>query len=148
MNLHIDVFNNEIVGHDCSNSIYGNGVMNHLRSLNDFFRTKEERGYGDDHTFLHSNQGIVYVSKKFDKAHKAYPITRSISRAGTTTDNPVIESLIGLIKGDLKHYIKLHDFKDIHTAIELYIDYFNNHRVVYKLDYLTPVESRIFKGFS
>lgn len=60
--------------------------------------------------------------KKVEKAHKDYPISRSMSRAGTPTDNPVIESLIGWIKGDLKHYIKMHDFKDINTAIELYID--------------------------
>jgi transposase InsO family protein len=127
LNLHVDVFNNEIVGHDCANSKHGNGVMNHLRSLNDFLRIKEERGYGDDHTILHSDQGIVYASKKFEKAHKDYPITRSMSRAGTPTDNPVIESLIGWIKRNLKHYIKLHDFKDINTAVELYIDYFNHH---------------------
>lgn len=148
LNLHIDVFNNEIVGHDCANSKHGNGVLNHLKSLQDFLRIKEERGYGDDHTILHSDQGIVYASKKFEKAHKEYPITRSMSRAGTPTDNPVIESLIGWIKGDLKHYIKLHDFKDINTAIELYIDYFNNHRVAYRLDYLTPVEYRTINGFT
>ena len=148
LNLHIDVFNNEIVGHDCANSKHGNGVMNHLRSLQDFLRIKEERGYGSDHTILHSDQGIVYASKKFETAHKEYPITRNMSRAGTPTDNPVIESLIGWIKEDLKHYIKLHDFKDINTAIELYIDYFNNHRVAYRLDYLTPVEYRTLKVFN
>jgi len=118
--------------------------MNHLKSLQDFLRIKEERGYGDDHTILHRDQGIVYASKKFEKAHKDY----SMSRAGTPTDNPVIESLIGWIKGDLKHYIKLHDFKDINTAIESYIDYFNNHRVAYRLGYLTPAEYRTINGFT
>jgi len=148
LNLHIDVFNNEIVGHDLAHSKHGNGVMNHLRSLQDFLRIKEARGYGEDHSILHSDQGLVYASKKFEKAHKQYPITRSMSRAGTPTDNAVIESLIGWIKGDLKHYIKLHDFKDINTAIELYIDYFNNHRVAYRLNYLTPVEYRTLNGFT
>src|SRR5690554_586797 len=119
LNLHVDVFNNEIVGYDCANYNHGNGVMNHLRSLNDFLRIKkEERGYGDDHTILDSDQGRVYSSVKFEKAHKEYPISRSMSRAGTPTDNPVIESLIGWIKGDLKHCIKMHDFKDINTAIK------------------------------
>ena len=42
----------------------------------------------------------------------------------------------------------MHDFKDINTAIELYIDYFNHHRVAYRLDYLTPVEYRTIKGFT
>ncbi|MFA7422698.1 MAG: IS3 family transposase, partial [Acholeplasmataceae bacterium] len=148
LNLHIDVFNNEIVGYDLANYHHGNGVMNHLRSLEGFLRIKEQRGYGEDHTILHSDQGKVYSSVKFEKTHKDYPITRSMSRAGTPTDNPVIESLIGWIKGDLKHYLKLHDFKDINTAIEIYVDYFNHHRVAYRLDYLTPVEYRTIKGFS
>lgn len=148
LNLHIDVFNNEIVGYDLANYHHGNGVMNHLRSLEDFLRIKEQRGYGEDHTILHSDQGRVYSSVKFEKTHQTYPITRSMSRAGTPTDNPVIESLIGWIKGDLKHYLKLHDFGDIKKAIEIYVDYFNHHRVAYRLDYLTPVEYRTIKGFN
>src|SRR5690554_6607145 len=148
LNLHIDVFNNEIVGYDLANYHHGNGVMNHLRSLEDFLRIKEQRGYGEDHTILHSDQGRVYSSVKFEKTHQTYPITRSMSRAGTPTDNPVIESLIGWIKGDLKHYLKLHDFGDIKKAIEIYVDYFNHHRVAYRLDYLTPVRYRTIKGFN
>ena len=92
-NYHVDVYNNEIVGSDVANYKHCNGVMNHLRSLKDFLRIKEARGYSDKHTILHSDQGIVYASKKFEKTHKDYPITRSRSRAATPTDNPVIESL-------------------------------------------------------
>ncbi len=147
-NLHVDVFNNEIVGHDVANYKHGHGVMNHLRSLQDFLRIKEERGYKDRHTILHSDQGLVYASKKFEKAHRDYPISRSMSRVGTPTDNPVIESLIGWIKAGLKHYIKINDFEDIHTAIELYVNYFNNHRVAYRLNYQTPVEYRTLNGFT
>jgi transposase InsO family protein len=57
------------------------GVMNHLRSLEAFLRIKEQREYGEDHTILHSDQGRVYASVKFEKTHKDYPITRSRSRA-------------------------------------------------------------------
>lgn len=39
-NIHIDVYNNEIVGYDLANYHHGNGVMNHLRSLYDFLRIK------------------------------------------------------------------------------------------------------------
>ncbi|MDD4532079.1 MAG: hypothetical protein PHW22_01410 [Bacilli bacterium] len=42
LNFHIDVFNNEIVGYDLGNYHHGNGVMNHLRSLEDFLRVKEK----------------------------------------------------------------------------------------------------------
>ena len=47
-----------------------------------------------------------------------------------------------------KHYLKLHDFNDINKAIEIYVDYFNHHRVAYRLDYMTPVEYRMIKGFN
>ena len=146
-NYHVDVYNNEIVGSDVANFKHCNGVMNHLRSLKDFLRIKEARGYSDKHTILHSDQGIVYASKKFEKTHKDYPITRSMSRAATPTDNPVIESLNGWIKAELKHNLKMHDFTDINTAIELYINYFNNNRPAWKLDYMTPVEYRTINGF-
>lgn len=146
-NYHIDVYNNEIVGSDVASYKHCNGVMNHLRSLKDFLRIKEARGYSDKHTILHSDQGIVYASKKFEKTHKDYPITRSMSRAATPTDNPVIESLNGWIKAELKHNLRMHDFTDINTAIELYINYFNNNRPAWKLNYLTPVEYRTINGF-
>lgn len=146
-NYHVDVYNNEIVGSDVANYKHCNGVMNHLRSLKDFLRIKEARGYGNNHTILHSDQGIIYASKKFEKAHQEYPITRSMSRAATPTDNPVIESLNGWIKAELKHNLKINDFTDINTAIELYINYFNNNRPAWKLDYLTPVEYRTINGF-
>ncbi|MDY0277930.1 MAG: integrase core domain-containing protein, partial [Acholeplasma sp.] len=146
-NYHLDVYNNEIVGSDVASDKHCNGVMNHLRSLNDFLRIKEDRGYNETHTILHSNQGIVYGSKKFEKAHKAYSITRSMSRAATPTDNAVIESLNGWIKAELKHNLKMHEFTDVKTAIELYINHFNNNRPAWKLDYLTPVEYRTINGF-
>ena len=143
LNFHIDVFNNEEVGWDLSNYKHGAGVMNHLNSLNDFLRIKEERGYGDLNTILHSDQGTVYASKKFEKAHKDYPITRSMSRVATPTDNPVIEALNGWIKADLKKYLRIADFDDPQAAIELYFNYYNNYRPSWKLGYLSPVEYRI-----
>lgn len=69
-----------------------------------------------------------------------------MSRAATPTDNPVIESLNGWTKAELKHNLKIHEFWDIKTAIELYINYFNNNRQAWKLDYLTPLEYITIKG--
>ncbi len=141
-NYHIDVYNNEMVGWDLANYKHGTGVINHLNSLKDFLKIKEERGYGDLNTILHSDQGIIYASKKFEKVHKDYPITRSMSRVATPTDNAVIESLNGWIKSDLNKNLRIKDFQDPWTAIEVYVNYFNNHRPSWKLDYLSPVEYR------
>jgi len=141
-NFHIDVYNNEIVGSDLAKYQHGNGVMNHLRSLQDFLRIKEERGYGHLMTILHSDQGLVYGSKKFEKTHKEHRIRRSMSRRATPTDNPVIESLNGWIKSELKYNLRINEYSDIHTAIELYVNYFNHSRPSWKLNYLSPIEYR------
>ena len=52
-------------------------------------------------TVLHTDQGAVYSSRAFSRAHSNYNIIRSMSRAGTPTDNPIIESLNGWMKAEL-----------------------------------------------
>jgi hypothetical protein len=47
---------------------------------------------------LHSDQGSVYASKDFNQLLPAYNITRSMSRAGTPTDNAAMESINGWMK--------------------------------------------------
>lgn len=44
---------------------------------------------------------IISKSRAFEEAHLNYNIIRSMSRAGTPTDNPIIESLNGLIKAEM-----------------------------------------------
>lgn len=52
-------------------------------------------------TTLYSDQGVVYSSQAFTNAHKDYNIVRSMSRAGTPTDNPKMESINGWIKDEI-----------------------------------------------
>ena len=49
-------------------------------------------------TILHTDQGSVYSSLSYNQLVSNYNIKRSMSRAGTPTDNPVNESLNGWIK--------------------------------------------------
>ena len=59
-----------------------------------------------------------HVTKhEIERTNKDYPITLSMSRTATPTDNPVIESLNGWIKAELKHNLKIHDFIDINTEL-------------------------------
>ena len=48
-----------------------------------------------------------------------------MSRAGTPTDNPIIESLNGWIKEELYKDFKLATADDIYITIENYIKYYN-----------------------
>ena len=74
--------------------MYGNGILNHKNALNYMLNEKIKRGYKDLDTIFHTDQGSVYSSVSFNNILNSYTITRSMSRAGTPTDNPVIESKI------------------------------------------------------
>ena len=42
---------------------------------------------------LHSDQGSVYASKDFNELLPMYNVVRSMSRAGTPTDNAAMEAI-------------------------------------------------------
>ena len=70
-----------------------------------------------------------------------------MSRAGTPTDNPIIEALNGWIKEEMRIDFELKSVENIPSFIENYVHYFNNERLSYKLKYKTPVQYRIEQGF-
>ena len=76
-----------------------------------------------------------------------FNIQRSMSRAGTPTDNPVNESLNGWIKEELFIDFHLKDSLDVRSDIEKYIHYFNNIRPAYSLNYKTPLQFKTEMGF-
>lgn len=145
--FYIDVFNNEIISSDVRPSKHGNGIQNHFIACKKFLKEKIKRGYIDLETILHTDQGSVYSSKAFNKLLDNYTIKRSMSRAGTPTDHPVIESLNGWIKAELYRDFKIHQVKDIGIAINDYVKYFNTQRLAYSLHYKNPVQYRTELGF-
>ena len=145
--FYVDVYNNEIIGSDVSPSKHGAGVPNHFSACKDFLEAKIKRGYKDLETIFHTDQGTVYSSKAFNKLLDNYTIKRSMSRAGTPTDNPVIESLNGWIKNELYKDFKIYLADDINVAIKDYINYFNTQRLAYSLKYKTPIQYRTEQGF-
>lgn len=96
---------------------------------------------------LHTDQGSVYSSKAYNKLLYNYNIHRSMSRAETPTDNPVNESLNGLIKEELMIDFVLKYCKDVPKLIEEYIYYYNNEQPAYSLKYKNPIQYKIELGF-
>ena len=143
----VDVFNNEIVGSDVKPSKHGVGVPNHFDAYKNFLETKIKRGYKDLITIVHSDQGTVYSSLAFNKLHEHYTIKRSMSRAGTPTDNPIIESLNGWIKEELYKDFKIYSSDNVYESINDYINYYNNERLSYTLGYKNPVQYRTERGY-
>ena len=135
--------NNEIIASSVTNKV--GSSLPYYHCLEYLIEKKKEQTYP---ATLHTDQGSVYSSAGFYQTHKDYTnIIRSMSRAGTPTDNPIIESLNGWIKEEMGIDFNLKAAEGIPSFIEKYVHYFNNERLYYKLNYKTPVQYRIEQGF-
>lgn len=93
---------------------------------------------------IHSDQGWQYQHYAFHKILEKHGIIQSMSRKGNCLDNCRIENFFGKMKIEM-FYGKENEFKtleELETAIDEYIDYYNNERISIKLKGLTPVEYR------
>ena len=134
----MDLWNNEIVSHSLSSK--RGDRMTYISGLEKLIELKKQ--YPECRMILHSDQGSVYASKAFNELLPMYEIVRSMSRAGTPTDNAAMEAINGWIKAGL--------FMDLHVTGELpvekeiddYIIFFNEYRPDYSLNYMTPKQYR------
>jgi transposase InsO family protein len=147
-NFYVDVFDGAIVG-SCVTPYYsGMNLNNHVLALKEMLIEKEKRGYKAQETIFHSDQGAIYTSASFNDVHKDYNIIRSMSRAGTPTDNPIIESKNGWLKAEIVVDFNENDFECVEEFIK-HIIYDNNYlRPSYKLKYKTPIQYRTELGFT
>jgi len=144
--IYLDLFNNEIVAYDLRISQNGNGVKNHFMALNNFLIAKQKRGYNNQVTILHSDQGSIYTSRAFN-ARLHYNIKRSMSRIATPTDNPILESINGWIKDELWVDFNMRNSTDIHKLIHDYVKYYNQTRLACALKYKSPIQYRFELDF-
>ena len=88
--------------------------------------------------------GYVLAKRKLtgNELLPQYNIQRSMSRAGTPTDNGTMESINGWIKSELFNDFHITGCEDIQTEIARYIKFFNEERPAYALSYLTPKQYR------
>ena len=136
LTLFMDIFNNEIIAYSLSDK-RGDPSTYH-NALKDVLTKKEE--YKDFITILHSDQGSVYSSKKFNESLPKYNIIHSMSKPGKPTENGAMESINGWIKEELFIDFKINNSNDIYSEIEKYIHYFNYKRPQSALLYLTPIQ--------
>lgn len=146
--FYLDIFNGEIVGSDVRESKYGCNVQNHRAALNAMLENKIKRGYKNLETIFHTDQGSVYSSVSFNNILNNFFITRSMSRVGTPTDNPVIESKNGWLKKEMYIDFDINNYNTVQEFIEDIIKDNNEYRPSYALNYKTPIEYRIQSGFN
>ena len=112
------------------------GVTGYLSGLDDLIALKEQ--YPQYEMILHSDQGAVYASKTFNELLPMYSITRSMSRAGTPTDNAAMESINGWIKAEIFMDFHVTGESPVEQEVATYMTFFNTARPAYSLKYLTP----------
>jgi putative transposase len=144
LTLYMDVFNNEIISHVLSSKrgdprTYYEGLKIAAERMK-----KEQTGQV---IVLHTDQGAVYSSERYNSLLNDFSITHSMSRAGTPTDNPVMESINGWIKEEMITDFKMKKCDDIFKFIDDYVKYYNNERQAYSLKYKNPVQFRLERGF-
>ena len=142
LTLYFDAWNKEILGYGLdsrkgSTKTYIDGLRQIITKIKD----------QTDLVILHTDQGSVYSSKSYNDLLNDYNIARSMSRAGTPTDNPVNEALNGWIKEELFLDFNLRNSDDVHSLIKNYIYYYNNIRPSYSLNYKTPTQFKFELGF-
>ena len=138
----LDTYNNEILASSITNRQGSN--IPYYDCLN---KLKDKISGQIEPLILHTDQGSVYSSKAFYEAHRCTNIKRSMSRAGTPTDNPIIESLNGWIKEELRIDFGLKQSDNVFKLIEEYVYYFNYERTAWALRYKTPVQYKLEQGF-
>ena len=134
LTLYMDLWNNEIVAHALSGK--RGDRMTYISGLNDLIELKKE--HPEYNMVLHSDQGAVYTSKAYNELLPMYGIIRSMSRAGTPTDNGAMEAINGWIKTELTTDFHVTGEKSIKEEVDDYIKFFNEERPAYSLGYLTP----------
>ena len=137
LTFYMDLWNNEIVSHSLSSK--RGDRMTYISGLNDLIELKKQ--FPECEMILHSDQGSVYASKNFNELLPMYNIIRSMSRAGTPTDNAAMESINGWVKSEI--FTDFHIVGDnVKDELDAYITFFNEERPAYSLGYLTPKQYR------
>lgn len=131
----IDGFNNEVISTVVSSS------PNLELAFETVNQAIQDRKF--DNLILHSDQGSLYTSPKFQEFLKEKNIIQSMSRVGICYDNVLIESFFSHLKTEAFYS---QDFtatnEQIIEIVEEYIYYYNNERLQLKLNKLPPIKYR------
>ena len=129
---YLDLFNNEIVAWELSDTFDNLLVMNPAERL-----LKQKKS--TEHPILfHSDQGVQYSSAGYCNLLKEYNVIQSMSRAGIPRDNAVMESFWGRFKDTLRKHFRYWESDDLRAVIEQAVHYFNYERPLRKLNGKPP----------
>ncbi len=140
----LDTYNNAIIASDISSRWAD--PKPYFSCRDQLLKLLKKEGITEP-VYFHTDQGTVFSSASFNQALLNNNIIRSMSRAGTPTDNPIIESMNGWIKAQIKTDYRINDYDSVEEFINQYIKYYNYERPMYKHNYKSPAEFTLSQGF-
>ena len=131
----IDVFARAIVGWKASNRMNTDMVM---AALN---QAIADRNYPKD-VIHHSDRGVQYLSIRYTDKMATCGVIASVGTTGDSYDNALAETVNGLYKSEVIHYLKQHwtGVKDVELATIELVDWFNKTRLHSTIGYVSPFE--------
>ena len=102
------------------------------------FRKAYENRNTPSGLIFHSDRGGNYIANTFEAYLKSLNVTHSFSRTGAPTDNAVIESFFSHMKQEELYRTKYRSEYELNTAVENYIEFYNNKRPHKNNKYKTP----------
>lgn len=94
------------------------------------------------HPILHSDRGFQYTCPEFKKMLKQYGMIQSMSRVGSCLDNAPTEGFWGILKVEMNQMYKIFGEESLRTAIQAYVNFYNNDRLQARYEGKTPNEVR------
>ena len=131
----LDMYNGEIISYNISRSPNLEQVYDMLDKA--FTRFENLEGL-----ILHSDQGWQYQHYGYRQRLSNKGIIQSMSRKGNCLDNAMAENFFGIMKSELLYAEKFDSPEAFITALDEYIDYYNNRRIKSRLKGMSPVKYR------
>ena len=131
----IDVFARAIVGWKVSNRMNTDMVM---AALN---QAIADRNHPKD-VIHHSDRGVQYLSIRYTDKMKDSGVIASVGTTGDSYDNALAETVNGLYKSEVIHYLKQNwnGINDVELATLKWVDWFNKTRLHSTIGYVSPFE--------
>lgn len=137
------MYSNEIISYDLSLSPNLEQVLN---MLNKAFKKFPKL----DNLILHSDQEWQYQHKQYVEKLKSHNIQQSMSRKGNCYDNSIMETFFWRLKNELYYGCEKEykTFEEFASAVEKYIDYYNNERIQIKTKWMPPTKYRVASTYN
>jgi putative transposase len=129
----MDLFNREIIAFQLSDSPNQDLIEATLREAQKKRKLKSLSG-----VLLHSDQGSVYRSLRYNQLSEKMGFTPSMSRKANCWDNAVIESFFSQLKVEFPCFYPIINGATFQKNSLSYIRYYNTKRIQQKLGFASP----------